>query len=245
MIQADTLPDCLCGSGDFSPVFVYDAPPKGEIRFDFSGTGGYHREVLRCERCGHFISVHDMDDRQLYDGQYVNSTYGDRGIGVAFDRVISLDPTKSDNEGRAKRIQEFAGHHMNLDAGNGTPGLLDVGSGLCVFPYRMKAVGWDCTALDPDPRAVSHAKEVVGVTGVCGDFLTVQLNRRFDLVTFNKVLEHVKDPVEMLARAGDYLKPGGFVYVELPDGEVAVQEGPEREEFFIEHHHIFLSLIHI
>ena len=37
------------------------------------------------------------------------------------------------------------------------------------------------------------------------------------------------------------LAPGGFLYIELPDGESAVsdKEGFEREEFFIEHFHIF------
>jgi hypothetical protein len=29
------------------------------------------------------------------------------------------------------------------------------------------------------------------------------------------------------------------VYVELPDGEAAAADGAEREEFFIEHSHVF------
>ena len=62
---------------------------------------------------------------------------------------------------------------------------------------------------------------------------------QFDVITFNKVLEHVEDPVTMLARATRHLNPKGFVYVEVPDGEAASVEGSEREEFFIEHHHVF------
>ena len=31
----------------------------------------------------------------------------------------------------------------------------------------------------------------------------------------------------------------GLVYVELPDAEGAGADGPEREEFFIEHLHVF------
>ena len=61
----------------------------------------------------------------------------------------------------------------------------------------------------------------------------------FDLVTLNKVLEHIVDPVPMLARAGDCLAPGGVLYLELPDGEVAAAMGPDREEFGIEHYHAF------
>src|SRR5208337_3730243 len=62
---------------------------------------------------------------------------------------------------------------------------------------------------------------------------------RFDVVSFNKVLEHVEAPVAMLRRAADLLHRHGFVYVEVPDGDAAAGEGPGREEFFIEHHHVF------
>src|SRR5207245_1601001 len=60
-----------------------------------------------------------------------------------------------------------------------------------------------------------------------------------DVVSFNKVLEHVADPVAMLERARQYLRAGGFVYVEVPDGETAAADGPGREEFFIDHLHVF------
>jgi hypothetical protein len=41
----------------------------------------------------------------------------------------------------------------------------------------------------------------------------------------------------MLRRCHTFLEPGGTVYVELPDGEAAARDpdGPDREEFFIEH----------
>ena len=43
----------------------------------------------------------------------------------------------------------------------------------------------------------------------------------------------------MLRRAGPWLADGGLVYIELPDGEAASAEGFGREEFFIEHYHVF------
>jgi hypothetical protein len=100
----------------------------------------------------------------------------------------------------------------------------------------MRDAGWDVTALDPDPRAVEHLREHVGVGAVLGDFMTADAGGRFDLVTFNKVLEHVEDPVAMLARAATLTD---LVYLELPDAEGAGADGPEREEFFIEHLHVF------
>jgi hypothetical protein len=62
----------------------------------------------------------------------------------------------------------------------------------------------------------------------------------FDVITFNKVLEHVADPIALLALAKPHVAPHGFVYVELPDGEGAARgEGFGREEFFVEHFHVF------
>ena len=224
---------CLCGSKRFTNVFSYNAPPKLEIKFRFSSSEPYHREIHRCDDCGHFVSVHAMKSQALYGGDYVDSTYGDQaGIARSFNRIISLDPAKSDNAGRVARIQEFAAGRKRLS-------VLDVGSGLCVFLYAMKREGWDCTALDPDIRCVEHARNTVGIHACQGDFLTARDLGRFDIVTFNKVLEHVKDPVFMLAKSKDNLKPRGFVYVEVPDGEAAWVEGADREEFAIDHIHIF------
>lgn len=229
---------CLCGGDRFETWHHYDAPPEGEVRFDFSVSGGYSRDVLRCRDCGHFRSVHEMDDTAMYEGQYVDATYGGGGIQRTFDKINSLPPEQSDNVGRVHCIQQFTAQYFPT-TGAGARTLLDVGSGLGVFPYRMKEAGWSCTALDPDARAVEHARTNIGIEAVQADFMRVQDLGRFDLVTFNKVLEHVQNPIEMLAVTQRFVAPDGLVYIELPDGECAAADGPSREEFFIDHHHVF------
>jgi SAM-dependent methyltransferase len=230
----------LCGNQKIEIAFVYHEPPQGEVRFNFSG-GVYYREIYCCATCGHFLSVHAMDTSVLYEDEYVQSTYGgDGGIRSAFERIIALDPAKSDNHGRVQRILEFVRTHLTTPAlEKRIPTVLDVGSGLCVFLYKMKAAGWDCTALDPDLRNVRHARQMVGVHAVDADFMLAKDLGRFDLIAFNKVLEHIQDPIAMLAKSRENLRDAGIVYVEVPDGECAVAEGPGREEFFIEHYHVF------
>jgi SAM-dependent methyltransferase len=231
----DALQTCLCGGRAFATVFDYRAPPEGEVRFAFAA-GTYRRVVVRCERCGHFLSRHDMDAGALYNGAYVEATYGADGLRRAFDRVTALPPGKSDNAGRVDAVIAFARRHF----GGRAPSVLDVGSGLCVFLHRLKReTGWPCTALDPDERAARHAREVAGVEARCGDFMTLEATALYNMVTLNKVLEHVPEPVAMLRRTLSHLAPGGAVYIELPDGESAVHEGPGREEFFIDHPHVF------
>ncbi|MFT3694660.1 MAG: class I SAM-dependent methyltransferase [Kofleriaceae bacterium] len=224
---------CPCGGDRFTTVHTYFAPPAGEVKFASAPADSYRREIYRCSLCGHFISVFSLA-ASFYSGEYVDATYGDEaGMKRTFDRIMALPPDRSDNTGRVARIDAYAAEHLKGRT------VLDVGSGLCVFLARMKQHGWIGTALDPDPRAARHATDVAGVTGIAGSLPKSDLGR-FDLVTFNKVLEHVPDPIALLALALPHVADGGAVYIELPDGEVAArEEGFGREEFFVEHFHVF------
>jgi SAM-dependent methyltransferase len=148
---------------------------------------------------------------------------------------MALPPERSDNRQRVARIEAYVAAR---DAGLPRRAL-DVGAGLGVFPAALTAGGWDCLAIDPDPRAAAHIGAATGAAARCGDFSALPAEPRFALVSFNKVLEHVRPMVAMLARARDWLVPRGLVYVELPDGEAALAAGPEREEFFVEHYCAF------
>lgn len=232
-------PDHCPISGDTEArlVFAYDSPPAGEVGFRRPDGALYYREVWQFERSRHFVSRHAMDVATSYDSEYVDASYGGRdGMVAAFDRVISLRPELSDNAGRLARVRTFAETHL----GRSKPiTLLDVGAGLGVFPHAVKEAGWQCTAIDPDQRAAEHIRNRVGVPAICSEFTQVGDIGRFDIVTLNKVLEHVADPVGMLRAVHGHLAKNGFVYVEVPDGEAAATEGRGREEFFVEHLHVF------
>ena len=208
----------LCG-GAQAAWHHYTSPPPGETAFDLPD---YDRTLLRCGVCGHMVSNVRLDD--LYSGAYMDATYAGDALAATYERVMALPPERSDNTARVARVVAAAGPSGRA---------LDVGAGLGVFPSRLRDAGWEVVALDPDPRAVEHLRERVGVEAIQGDFMTAEVGA-FDLVTFNKVLEHVEDPVAMLARA-----TAPLVYVELPDAEGAGADSPDREEFFIEHLHVF------
>lgn len=215
-------------------AFAYDAPPAGETAFDITSER-YQRSFARCSRCGLLVAdLGELDLPELYAGPYVDATYSGKGITATFDRIMALPPERSDNAGRVARLVAWLGERRGK--------VLDVGSGLAVFPARLRREGFaDVVALDPDARAVEHARTHAGVEAVLGDFMAADGLGRFQTVSFNRVLEHVADPVAMLARTHRHLQPDGVVYLELPDGEAAARdpEGQEREEFFIEHLFVF------
>ena len=231
--MTEQTPLCRFCGGDHRRVASYDAPPEGETDF---GIAPYRRTLWQCRRCGHVINLTGFDlEATLYQGAYAEATYGEKMRG-AFVKIMGLPPERSDNRQRVARIEAFA----ETSGWSGARSCLDVGSGLGVFPAVMRETGWDCVALDPDPAATALIAELAGVETLTGDFMAVAPPRRYDLLSFNKVLEHVREPITMLARAGDFLTNRGAVYVELPDGEAALADaGPEREEFFVEHFDVY------
>ena len=222
---------------DFKKIHTYNSPPIGEINFPIKKSSIYSRELWQFFPSKHFLSTHSMEIDTNYDGTYVEATYKDyERLKLTFKKIISLPETKSDNTWRVKGIKEFASKWF---LNNAKLNLLDIGSGLGVFPYTIKKIGWECLAIDPDKIAIKHISEDLKIDAICGDFMSLKPQKKFNIITLNKVLEHIKDPIEILKNTHYWLLEKGFVYIELPDGEAAICDGPEREEFFVEHIHIF------
>ena len=119
---------------------------------------------------------------------------------------------------------------------------MDIGSGLGVFPYSVKNIGWNCTAIDPDKRSIAHIKKRIGIKAIHREFMKIKNIYKYNIITLNKVLEHVADPIAMLRKVKKNLFNDGIIYIEVPDAEEAAKLGKYREEFFIDHIHVFSKL---
>jgi len=233
--------NCPCIGQRNTDVLSYSAPPVGETDFGFSKES-YRRSFDECVTCGHYFARHDLPVSQIYEADYVDSTYGStEGMVTRLQRILSLPPDKSDNASRVKRIRDFASAaRLEGPSQPHKDRLLDVGAGIGVFPAAMKSEGWEIVAIEPDPRTVDMLRSVVGIQAFQQDFLELDAAKlgRFRCVTFNKVLEHVEAPSSLLSHAVSFLEESGFIYVEVPDVSAA-DSGESREEFFVEHHHVF------
>jgi 2-polyprenyl-3-methyl-5-hydroxy-6-metoxy-1,4-benzoquinol methylase len=97
--------------------------------------------------------------------------------------------------------------------------VLDVGGG----------AGWELRALrESDPRV--HATQVVdldpgaqalalanGHGYFCGRIEDFETSERFDLVVLLNLIEHVRDPEQVMRKVGSLLAPGGLVLVKTPN----------------------------
>ena len=225
------LNDELCRFCKSNKVLIkqFNRPPKGETNFGFLP---YSRSLWQCTGCQHITNKHNFNiDTTFYKKTYQRTTYKEKARS-RFTELMSLPREQSDNRQRVDFIDNF----WNDTQKNKEKSCLDVGSGLGVFPAVLKELNWDCVAIEPDPEACEIIREKIGIEVLSGELVECQKIGEFNLICFNKVLEHTQNPKEMLLQATLHLKSGGLLYIELPDGETALKEsGPDREEFFVEH----------
>lgn len=116
-------------------------------------------------------------------------------------------------------IRGMRAHLAELErALGGTGTLLDVGAGTGVFMHLARERGWDPVGVDICPLTAEKAEREFGVRIAVGPFEEMDLGRqRFDAVTMLDVLEHVHDPLASLRRVHGLLRPGGAVYIAVPN----------------------------
>ena len=59
------------------------------------------------------------------------------------------------------------------------------------------------------------------------------------LMRLQRVKDILTDPIAMLARCAEFVRDDSVIYIEVPDGEEAIKDSPDRQVFFIVHLHIF------
>lgn len=227
----------FCSNNKFKRRFNYTKPITREVKLNIDYSK-YYRIYKSCLFCGHWYTEMKISLKDLYSGSYVASTYDNR-LHDTFKKIISLPKNKSDNYHRVKRILNFSNNFFKNKNKNKIK-FLDIGSGLGVFPHEIKKLGWDCTAIDPDKKACHHMKKKLKIKAKNMDFLKSNYNKKFNIVTLNKVLEHVEEPIKMLKKiTNNLIRNDNFFYIEVPDATEASKLGKDREEFAIDHLHVF------
>lgn len=212
---------------------IFKSKPKNEI--DFKLNGKYTRKYFKCLFCDHHISDHNYDLTSLYSGNYINSTYGDfEGLKKKFKKIINLKPSKSDNFFRCSRINSFFKKNKK------SLKTLDIGAGLGVFPKKLQSKKFrDISLIETDDININFLKNYLNFKKTFKKQSDLK-DIKFDFMTLNKVLEHINNPTLFLKNYLKNLKINGYVYIEVPDLDAKEDQlGYVREEFFIEHHHVF------
>jgi SAM-dependent methyltransferase len=199
---ADASPGCpLCGCKDLA---VYRDGADGNLSSSDLGSSRQeiaHGKILLCRACRFGFRRLRPSEAEL------SSLYRE------------LDPRMYEQESLGR--WKTAARHLKI-VQRYTIGsrLLDVGCASGSFLCCAADAGWSVLGLEPAEVLCNKARQRLGNRGKVHRVSLQQADlppASFDVVTLWDVLEHVPDPITFLERCAALLKPGGFLFANVPD----------------------------
>lgn len=199
-MQFETLPCPLCGGDDFERLLEVDRYRMGVM------TSG-------CQTCGLVMTnpiATEKDLQRFYATHY-------RDYYQSVERPDLAYIARYHKDERAAYTAEFLRSMQLLEP---EAAVLDFG---CAEGSLLKAMldrqeRLMATGIEPNPVFAEFAAGFTGAR-VYGSLEEMEASMpmvKFDLITINHVLEHLRNPVEFLSRLRDRLTPGGRLYIDVP-----------------------------
>jgi SAM-dependent methyltransferase len=200
------MPQCLVCCDTNVTVYLDDSDDALDTsKMGSSRTHLSPGTILRCGACGFAFRQSRFNEQQLAD-LYRN-----------------MDPKvyQAELRGRnrtAERHLRIVTKNSSLDDGPGS--VLDVGCASGTFLLKALEAGWQVAGIEPSKVLYNEAVERIGDRGTVLPLTLEEADfgdRRFDAITLWDVLEHVVDPLNIMKMCRDLLKPGGRLFLNVPD----------------------------
>jgi SAM-dependent methyltransferase len=161
-----------------------------------------HGRILRCEGCGFAYGFCRPSSERLAE----------------LYRELDIQAYQAQSEGRQRTASRHLGivkHYIR------TPGrILDVGCASGLFLHYAQKANWEVVGIEPSELLFRKARESLGPQAeiYCGTLESVTKPlTSLDAITLWDVLEHVADPVNFLRICASLLKPGGYLFANVPN----------------------------
>jgi SAM-dependent methyltransferase len=156
-------------------------------------------DIERCVACGHMQLDRFPSDAELA-AAYAEAASDDYVEEEAGQRATARETLE--------RIERFA-----------SPGkLLDIGCWVGFLMAEARERGWETLGIEPSEFASSFARERLGLEVMRTGLLEADLpESEFDAAVMGDLVEHLVDPREGLDRVARTLRPGGVLYLAVPD----------------------------
>ena len=147
--------------------------------------------------------------------QWMNPQYTDEYLEDFYSKYYSSP--LSDKQ-RILRVSTFSQYIAQMESLGGKGKLLDIGCGEGHFLEAAIGRGWEVEGFDVDAPSVAKVSQRLGIPLQSGDFSDLRFQAtQFDGVVMHQVLEHLKDPGEVLSRVKQVMAPGGTFFVAVPN----------------------------
>lgn len=210
----------LCGSYDADVVYhrkesflYFDKLPQ-----EFN--------IVACKVCG-FIYSDIAASQQIYD-EYYSTCSAYENLGVTYGKVLD-DHSREVYVQRATEIAQFVSKDDSI---------LEIGSANGFLLEELRKLGLkDLNALDLSLKSLTGLKERGFQTYFGGIFSAETVANQFDCICLTQVMEHIYDIQGAIQNIKRMLKPGGVLYIEVPDVE-HYKDFPSQPFSFFHFEHI-------
>ena len=213
----------LCGADDYRIRYqsTIDETSAGALSFfRQSDPNNLNCRIVVCNRCGLAYS----NPRETQD--VMNAAYR----AVEDEEYLRQRPWKE-----ASYRWNLARLERHVAGGR----LLDFGCGHGFFLSLLDG-RWDACGVEPARAAARYASETLGQKAYCGYVDEIDFDEgSFDVVTMFHVLEHVAEPKAELSYVNRLLRPGGYVYIEVPDFGSVLSRWRKRRWWYIMRFHTY------
>lgn len=186
----------------------------------------YDQPLDACPLCGSCdIEPYDYDYRDAHIARcracqvrFMNPQYTDAYLTAYYSDYIPDRPASP--EQRAFRLAQKTENIMLLERYLPPGRLLAIGCGDGVELAVARSRGWTVEGYDVDEATTRRVAQAVSATVYTGDLFALPFEPgAYDCVYLDQVLEHPKDPAAYLTLSRRLLKPGGILYVGVPNIE--------------------------
>jgi len=184
---------------------VYCLQTDGEPIFPTRSRSGDEFQVIACN-CGVWY-LWPRPDEEMLARAYTDDYYGSGGDRKKFVGWIEF-LVDHFRYARARRVQRYTQKGR----------VLDIGCGNGAFLAALIAEGYEAHGLEREGEAARRSEAVEGL-----QLTTAPLTKdtfqpsAFDAVTLWHVFEHLPNPRAILATAVEILKPGGHLFLSMPN----------------------------
>jgi 2-polyprenyl-3-methyl-5-hydroxy-6-metoxy-1,4-benzoquinol methylase len=185
----------LCGHWDVAILYPSNLPDDGRRDDHYDCTSfrlALHREIYRCASCS-----------------FAFNDAAPEAIDHLEEYARNRDPEYL--EQRSSRRLTYARELDRIEPLTSGRDLLDVGCHAGFFLELARERGFRVAGVEPSRWAAEHAKAALGLDIFNGPIERYETDRRFDVITLWDVIEHLEDPVGVLERVRELLRPQGLL----------------------------------
>lgn len=197
--------------------------PRAELRFsDRNRREGLDIDgrYLRCVGCG-TLYLEQVPDPATLAQAYASGTIDEVPDGPLQPADGTAAPLSGARALLRAAMRAVAGrpHSEPEEPGRGRR-LLDFGclSGDKLVEFHQR--GWQVAGVDLNEKAIARARaRIPSGSFHAGPLATLPRSETFDVIRTDNVIEHLPDPLEILADLRTHLKDGGRLLVYVPNGD--------------------------